>query len=215
MEDHKFPGFKREYKSGFSKFPNELENYLYLLTGSEAKLLFFILRRTLGFGKLEDRISISQFVNGVGKGEGTGVSKAQVQRSLKTLEKKGFIRTESNGYQTRLIKLALRDEEVAEPTEGKVAASGQAAYLISLFRGVSPHLVDGYSASRAQIQAMERLIHHYGQDQIEGFIAAAEQAFGKQYAPTITSPVELEKKLPQLIAYFQRVGNSKVRISID
>lgn len=200
----RFPGFKRSYKNGYFQYPNELEKYWHLLSGSEQKLLDFILRRTYGFQKLEDRISLSQFVGGVGKlGTGTGVSKAQAQRSLKTLEEKGFIRTERQGYQTRLIKLVLREED-AEPVRERVAASDQVAYLVSLFRDISPHLVDGYLTSKTQIQAVERLLKHYGQDDIESFIAGVRESFGKQFAPTITSPADLEKKLPQLVAYFKR-----------
>lgn len=211
-----FPGFKRSYKKGgFFMYPTEMEKYWHLLSGSEQKLLDFILRRTYGFQKLEDRISLSQFVDGVGKlGKGTGVSKAQAQRSLKTLEEKGFIRSEREGYQTRLIKLALRDEEAEEPVKEKVAASDQTSYLISLFRDVAGHLVDGYMTSKTQIQAMERLLQNFSQSDIEMYIAAAKEAFGQQYAPTITSPADLEKKLPQLLAYFQRIEASKFRISV-
>lgn len=206
----RFPGFKRVYKDSFFRYPNELESYWYLLSGSEQKLLDFILRRTYGFQKVEDHISLSQFVNGVGKkGKGPGVSRAQVQRSITGLESKGFIRTERHGYQTRLIKLVLRDEEVAEPVSEESAASGQVAYLISLFRNVAPHLVNGYLVSKAQIHAMERLIQHFGVPEIESLITGVGESFGKQYAPTITSPVQLEKKLPQLIAYFKRQQNEK------
>ncbi len=215
MSTLSFPGFKREYKNGYFRYPNELEKYWHLLSGSEQKLLDFILRRTYGFQKLEDRISLSQFVGGVGKlGTGTGVSKAQAQRSLKTLEEKGFIRTERQGYQTRLIKLVLREED-AEPVKEKVAASDQVAYLISLFRGISPHLVDSFMASKTQIQAMERLLQHYGQDDIENFIAGAKEAHGKQYAPGISSPATLESKLTSLIAYYKRTQASEFRITID
>lgn len=194
----RFPGFKRSYREGFFKYPNELEVYWKQLSGSESKLLTLVLRKTYGFQKLTDYISISQFV------KATGVSKAQVQRSLKGLEEKGFISTESNGYRTRLIKLVLRDDEAEEPVKENVAASDQTAYLISLFRDISPHLVDGYITSKAQIQAMERLLQHYSQSDIEGFIAGVRESFGRQFAPTITSPADLEKKLPQLVSYFKR-----------
>ena len=213
-----FPGFKRSYKKGgFFMYPNEVEQYWHQLSGSEQKLLDFILRRTYGFQKLEDRISLSQFVDGVGKFKGAGVSKAQVQRSLRALEDKGFISTERQGYQTRLIKLVLREEANDEPVKEKVAASDQVAYLISLFRTISPHMVDGFMTSKPQVQAMERLLIHYEPKQIEGFIAAAHDALNKQYAPTITSPVELERNLTKLIAYYAKIENEMEsrRISVN
>lgn len=197
-------------------YPTEMEKYWCLLSGSEQKLLDFILRRTYGFQKLEDRISLSQFASGGGKiGHGAGISKAQAQRSLKTLEEKGFIRTEAVGYQTRLIKLVLRDEEADEPVREKVAASDQNAYLISLFRNIAgtEHLVDGYMTSKAQIQAMERLLQVYSQDDIERFIVGAKEAHGEQYAPTISSPIELEKNLPKLFAFFKRREANRITVS--
>ena len=208
----KFRGFKRDYKEGYFKYPNELEQYWYLLSGAEQKLLDFILRRTIGFQKLEDRISISQFVTGVGKkSNGTGVSKSQVQRSLRGLVDKGFISTERQGYQTRLVKLTLRIEEQnnQEAKKDDAAAPDHVAYLISLFRGLAPHLVDKYLIEKKQIQAMERLLKHYDSAQIEEFIQASEYASGKEYAPTISSPSELEQKLPKLRSYFSRLQSHK------
>ncbi|MGB4076131.1 MAG: replication protein [Minisyncoccia bacterium] len=214
-----FAGFKRSYKKGgFFMYPTEMEKCWHLLSGSEQKLLDFILRRTYGFQKLEDRISLSQFVGGVGKlGKGTGVSKAQAQRSLKTLEEKGFIRTERQGYQTRLIKLVLREED-AEPVKEKIAASDQVMYLISLFRDVVPTRVDRFMTEPKQIEATERLLKEYGSEKVEQYIAAAKGVLGKLYAPTIDSPVQLEAKLVQLIAYYQRERGkeqNEFRITID
>lgn len=205
-----FPGFKRSYKKGgFFMYPTELEKYWHTLSGAEQKLLDFILRRTYGFQKLEDRISLSQFVDGVGKSQGPGVSRAQVQRSLKGLEEKGFIRTERHGYQTRLVKLVLRDEQPEQPAKEKVAASGQVAYLISLFRDIAPTLVDKFMTERKQVEAIERLLGVYGQEKLEQLIAAAKEVAGRQFAPSITSPVELEEKHGKLIGYYQREEDKK------
>lgn len=210
MADVVFPGFKRVYKDNFFRYPNELEKYWHLLSGSEQKLLDFILRRTFGFQKLEDYISISQFVNGVGKNaNGTGVSRAQVQRSLAGLEEKGFIRTERHRYQTRLIKLSLRDEEEKSSVKEEAKASDQILYLMSLFRGISPHMTERFGTNKREIQAMTRLVECYGVERVQGFIAAAEQANSKEFAPTISSPVELEEKLPKLIAYFARAESAR------
>lgn len=218
--DTSFPGFKRSYRNGgFFMYPNEMEKYWHLLSGSEQKLLDFILRQTYGFGKLEDRISLSQFVNGIGhRSSGAGVSKAQAQRSLKGLEEKGFIRTERQGYQTRLIKLVLQDEVQAEPAKEKVAASGQVGYLISLFRSLSPTRVDTFMTDRKQVESMERMVGEYGQERMEQYIAAAQEAAGKEFAPVIGSPVQLEEKLLQLIAYYKRkqvADEGSFRITID
>jgi DNA-binding transcriptional ArsR family regulator len=89
---NKFPGFKTHYVKEFFMYPNILEQYWYQLSGSEQKVLDFILRQTIGFRKMNDKIALSQFTDGIGeKNKGTGLSLSQVQRALKRLEEMGFI----------------------------------------------------------------------------------------------------------------------------
>jgi len=96
-----FEGFKDNYHSDFWKYPNELEEHWYYLSGSEQKVLDFILRQTFGFRKSSDWISLSQFVNGVGeKNHGTGLSISQVRRAITGLEEKGFIIVERHKNST-------------------------------------------------------------------------------------------------------------------
>lgn len=203
-ESYKFHGFLPSYKSGFFKFPTELESSWTYLTGAEQKVLDYILRQTYGYQKLEDTISLSQFTNGYGKrNKGCGVSRAQVQRVLSSLEEKGFIHTESNGYATRLIKLALRDNATPEPQKVG-AASGQVAYLISLFRTIAPHRVDAFLVEKKQIQATERLLKHFAVADIERFIQTVQATNGQKYAPFIASPAELEIKLASLVNFVKK-----------
>lgn len=71
-----------------------LEEYWHTLSGSEQKVLDFILRQTLGFRKRCDFIALSQFSKGIGgrsKNKGTGLSISQVRRAITKLEDKGFI----------------------------------------------------------------------------------------------------------------------------
>lgn len=89
--------------SGFA-FPNStsvpdqlFDELMPYLTGAELKVLLYIIRRTFGFKKSSDDISLSQMVNGIKKknGEildkGTGLGKASVARALNTLEQKNII----------------------------------------------------------------------------------------------------------------------------
>lgn len=56
----------------------------------------FILRRTIGWRKTSDSISLGQFQKGVrgkkGKNTGTGLSISQIRRAIDGLEEKGFVR---------------------------------------------------------------------------------------------------------------------------
>jgi phage replication O-like protein O len=70
------------------------------LTGAELKVLLYICRRTFGFKKESDTISLNQIADGITTRDGrvldygTGLSKRHVQRALKTLEDKHIIRVE-------------------------------------------------------------------------------------------------------------------------
>ena len=63
------------------------------LTGAELKVLLYICRRTFGFKKDRDSISLNQIANGITTRDdrvldrGTGLSKRHVQRALKSLSK--------------------------------------------------------------------------------------------------------------------------------
>lgn len=66
-------------------------------SGSEVLILLYILRRTVGFQKGSDSISIKQFCQGIRKqngtalDRGTGLSAATVKRTLADLETRGIL----------------------------------------------------------------------------------------------------------------------------
>jgi phage replication O-like protein O len=72
------------------------------LSGAEFKVLLYIARRTYGFGKEHDRISLSQLADGITKRDGsvldrgTGISRSSVARALNTLEIMGIVLRQSN-----------------------------------------------------------------------------------------------------------------------
>ena len=63
-----------------------------MLSGSEQKVLDFILRQTIGFSKESDKISKSQFLKGIGeKNKGVGLAYGTVLDGIEGLVDKGFI----------------------------------------------------------------------------------------------------------------------------
>lgn len=79
-------------------FPDALlDRVMANLTGAEFKVLAYIVRRTFGFKKESDTISLDQICNGVRRrdgcalDEGTGLSKKTAIVALKGLEDKGVI----------------------------------------------------------------------------------------------------------------------------
>src|SRR5579863_9609467 len=79
-------------------FPDALlDRVMANLTGAEFKVLAYIVRRTFGFRKVSDTISLDQICSGIkcrdGRplDEGTGLSKKTAIAALKGLEDKGVI----------------------------------------------------------------------------------------------------------------------------
>lgn len=74
-----------------------LDHWMAELSGAEFKVLLYIARRTYGFGKDRDTISLSQIAGGLKRRDGTvldrgtGASRSSVARSLKALEERGLI----------------------------------------------------------------------------------------------------------------------------
>lgn len=96
------------------------------LSGAEFKALIYIIRRTFGFKKDSDYISLSQMVNGIktrdGKiiDRGTGLNKDSVVNALKVLEGIGIIkkikrRSHERGDETNYYTLNLDNIEQYTP----------------------------------------------------------------------------------------------------
>lgn len=71
----------------FTQLPNDLLDHLCRvdLSPHESRLLWLIIRRTLGFHRPIEKISFTQF------SKGTGIDRWRVWRSLRRLEKRGII----------------------------------------------------------------------------------------------------------------------------
>ena len=122
---NEFPGFRQVYSRDFFIYPTVLEEYWHTLSGSEQKVLDFILRQTIGYQKVCDYIALSQFTDGVqGRTSnfGTGLSQSQVRRCLVSLEEKGFIEVNSSRGRISQICLALEesDPRYEQPDEDEV-----------------------------------------------------------------------------------------------
>jgi hypothetical protein len=104
-EEWKFPGFVLPTTTPVpDQFFDEL---LPKLSGAEVKVLLYICRRTFGFKKSSDNISLSQLVSGIRTKDGrtldggTQLGKASVARALKSLEEKNIIRRARRRSHTR------------------------------------------------------------------------------------------------------------------
>jgi hypothetical protein len=74
-----------------------LDQWMADLSGAELKVVLYVARRTFGFGKESDDISLRQISGGIKKRDGvvldrgTGLSVSSVARAVKTLEEQGIL----------------------------------------------------------------------------------------------------------------------------
>src|SRR5687768_1809498 len=85
----------------YTPVPDELfDEQLPDLSGSELKVLLYIIRRTFGFKKDSDNISLNQLLHGITTKEGvvldrgTGLTKKTLLESIKSLVEKNLLLTE-------------------------------------------------------------------------------------------------------------------------
>jgi phage replication O-like protein O len=104
-----FPGFQFP---NTTQIPNEVfDTLMSHLSGGELKVLLYICRRTFGFHKDSDSISLTQISKGIttkaGRvlDQGTGLSKRQVQRALRVLESRKVILIERKVDETGLHEI--------------------------------------------------------------------------------------------------------------
>ncbi len=117
-KDYHFDGFA---SPNFTQVPDELFDVLAPeLTEAELRVLLYIVRRTFGFKKQADAISVSQLVGGLKSRDGrlldkgTGMSRSAVWRGATGLVEKGVLavqrtRSEDGDYESNVYSLRFRE----------------------------------------------------------------------------------------------------------
>ena len=92
------PQFEGFYVPNSTQVPDTLfDDLMADISGAELKVVLYIIRRTFGFKKAQDNISLRQMVEGITTRDGrvldrgTGLGKASVARAITTLEARGVI----------------------------------------------------------------------------------------------------------------------------
>lgn len=124
----------------YTQVPDALfDELLAYLSGAEIKVLMYIIRRTFGFKRDSDTISLSQMLTGIttrnGKvlDRGTGLSKPSLLRALRSLQERQIIFTErrrsiERGDEPTVYRLNVRDKtpgkKMSLPLVKKVVQGG-------------------------------------------------------------------------------------------
>lgn len=130
----KFEGFDPEPKTW--DFPMIINGWVHRLTGTEFKVLWYILRHTYGWQKTSDTISYKQFRFGIRKKDGTwldrgtGSGVSSLKRAIKGLVEKGFIeviqeKDDKGRWKPAKYKLKYRVSVQKQPTDERPTDNGQ------------------------------------------------------------------------------------------
>jgi DNA-binding transcriptional regulator YhcF (GntR family) len=119
--------------------------------------------------------------------------------------KVSFKKTQSESKVRQLIKKeSKKDKNLVTNVTNEISTQSLSINdLFGLFSSVNPSYKTLYPM-KGQRQALERLVNEHGRERVVLLIKGAEYAHGKPYAPTITTPYELEKKLGVLTAYLKK-----------
>jgi hypothetical protein len=85
--------------------------------------------------------------------------------------------------------------------------------LIKLFKEINP-TYERLFVNKSQRQALERLVKKFGKEKVAEMIKFLPKIFGKPYAPRITTPLQLEHKLADLISYLKQEQNKKPKVAV-
>ena len=218
-------------ENGYTSIANEIIEHLVILhlLGSEWDIIMFFLRKTYGYQKKEDWISLGQFQ------KATGLSRMTVVKCLKNLVVKGvLVKAPLLGYKFNKDwelwggKAAFTSKHVFT-TSGKAAFTdtGKAAFTYKrkketitkenketanavsdinlifdiFYKSINPTINYGNTTQR---KAVQTLINKVG---LEKAVNATKYAISIQvekYAPVITTPIQLLNKYGELQAYYAK-----------
>jgi len=99
------------------------------------------------------------------------------------------------------IASSLSEQLALEEEKNGSAEAKQIVEIISIFRQVSPFLKYG---NKTQRQACQELIGKFSFESVKQLAQVAVAINGKEFAPTIATPLDLTKKISNLKAYVDR-----------
>jgi len=221
-------------ENGYTAIANELlERLCYPgINGSEYRVIHFIIRKTYGFQKKADRISLSQFQ------AGTLMERKQAVETIKSLLEKRIVIKDGGIYKLNknwedwvvgkrpLVKgsgqkttpasgqkttkgsgqkttYKRKKETITKETSREGVFDPLGADIIKAFEEIDPKNKTYYN-NTTQRAACDFLLSEYGLEEVMKRISVLTQTNRLPYFPTITTPVQLRDKWVQLQGSVQR-----------
>ena len=116
----------------------------------------------------------------------------------------------SNGLAS-IEEYSIEESRGEETSDTSVAEKDPINPLIDLFKDLNPSY-EKLFRNKTQRKSLEALVKKYGVEKVAGFIKAAVACKDEQFAPTITTPYQLEDKLGQLASFYTKKKNNKSNV---
>jgi len=214
-------------ENGYTSIANEILEHLFLagINGSEYRILLVVIRKTYGFQKKRDRISLTQFQ------KNTLMKRTKVVKTIQSLLEKKIILKENNefifnkNYDEWIVGKRGSTQMVTSPQKVTTASSQKGtksspqkgtykrkketitketsgynplgAEIIKFFIEINPACKRMYG-NTTQRQACDDLIETYGFEEVSKVIGILPKTNKIPYFPNITTPDQLWKKYQNL-----------------
>ena len=224
-----------QVENGYTKIANELLEKLCLpgINGSEYRIILFVVRKTYGFNKKQDRISFTQFQ------KGTGMNRAHAIRTINSLVDKRILVKDGSVYRFnknweewvvhKRVPSTQKDTTASTQKDTKTSTqtgtykrkketitkdnpqSGEEVNeIISLFKEVNPS-IGKYYGRKHERQAVERMLKEHGRATVEDMIKVLPQVNAKPYWPKSITPVQLEDNIGKYKALNESDKNKHIK----
>jgi phage replication O-like protein O len=214
------------------------------LNSTEYQIVLFIMRKTWGYGKKEDWISITQFMKYTGKGRTTIIEALNklvrknvlVRKSGRGIRSLYRLNKDFNTWNTLVRKTGLVRKTDKSSTENRTSLVRKTVLrttknnitkdnntkenniyinkFIAMFKNVNPSY-ELLFKNKTQRAAVERLVKKYGEEWLENLINRLPEIVKMPYAPQITTPYELEAKLGRLKVFLEQEKNKYTRMGVE
>lgn len=235
-----------QLENGYTQIANPVMDRIcsFKLDGTEIRVLLFIIRKTWGWKKKEDKISYSQIAKGVGISRRRAIRTVNRLVSHKTLAiKKGKTNTIRFNKQydewvvsPRTPPSVMKDTTLVSPVTPVLVSqktptkeilketitketipNGIEGTKINHFIGMFKSINPSFErlyAQKGQREAMSRLVSQYGEQKVENMLRELPVILQKPYAPMITTPYQLEQKLGALLIFIKKEGYGQSKVSV-
>lgn len=224
-----------QLENGYTQIANEIVERLSYpgINGSEYRVLLLVIRKTYGFKKKQDRISLTQFQKFTLMERKQAVETIKSLLEKKILLKQGGVFMFNKNYHEWVVgkrPLATGSGQKTTIASGQkpTKSSGQKPThkrkketitketsktdvlrgeewnnLIDLFKEVNPFYTEFYR-NTTERRALSDLVKKIGFEKLRATITHLPEVIALPYAPKITKPSELKRDLGKLIAFYKQ-----------